>query len=49
MPDSRHVQQRISQLLDAASPDAAIRELMECLPYTTDAEQLTALDNLVRY
>jgi hypothetical protein len=42
-------QERITHLIDAPSPDAAIRELMECLPYTTDDEQLAALDDLVRY
>lgn len=42
-------QERLAQLLDAPSPDAAIAELMECLPYTTDDEQLGALDDLVRY
>lgn len=42
-------QERITRLLDAPSPDAAIRELMECLPHTTDDEQLAALDDLVRY
>jgi hypothetical protein len=42
-------QERITQLLEASSPDAAIRELMECLPYTMDDEQLAGLDDLVRY
>ena len=42
-------QRRIKQLLDAPSPDAAIAELMDCLPYTTDDEQLGALDDLIRY
>lgn len=40
---------RLKQLLDAPSPDAAIRELMDCLPYVADDDQLGALDNLVRY
>jgi hypothetical protein len=40
---------RICQLLDAPSPDAAIRELMDCLPFTTTDEQLGALDRLVGY
>jgi hypothetical protein len=42
-------QERLVQLLDGPSPDAAIRELMECLPYTTDDEHLAALDDLIRY
>jgi len=40
---------RIGQLLDAPSPDAAILELMDCLPYTTSDEQLDALDKLIGY
>jgi hypothetical protein len=42
-------EQRLNHLLDAPSPDAAIRELLECLPYTSDEEQLGALDDLIRY
>jgi hypothetical protein len=42
-------QTRIRQLLDANSPDAAIRELLDCLPCTTTNEELAALDSLVRY
>jgi hypothetical protein len=42
-------QSRIGHLLDAPSPDAAIAELMECLPYTTNDEELAALDDLIRY
>jgi hypothetical protein len=42
-------EQRLKQLLDDASPDAAIRELMDCLPYTADDDQLRALDDLIRY
>ena len=40
---------RIKQLLDADSPDGAIQELLDCLPYTTEDEHLGALDDLVRY
>ena len=40
---------RIGQLLDAPSPDAAIRELLDCLPFLTTDEQLQALDRLVGY
>ena len=40
---------RIHQLLDDDSPDAAITELMECLPFTTSEEQLNALDDVVGY
>lgn len=42
-------QERICQLLDAEGPDVAIRELMDCLEYAEGDEQLTALDDLVRY
>ena len=42
-------QQRITQLIDADSPDAAIRELMDCLPHATDEAQLDALNQLVGY
>lgn len=41
-------QARLTQLIDADSPDAAIRELMDCLEYATD-DQLAAIDDLVRY
>ena len=40
---------RVRQLLDADSPDAAIVELMECLPHTTTDEQLAALDHVINY
>jgi hypothetical protein len=40
---------RILQLLDAPSPDAAIFELLDCLPHTTTDEQLDALNRLVGY
>ena len=39
----------IDQLIEANSPDAAIRELLDCLPFTTTDEELSALDSLVRY
>ena len=42
-------ERRIRQLLEAASPDAAIRELMECVPETTNEAELAALDRLVGY
>ncbi len=42
-------QLRIRQLVEANSPDAAIRELLDCLPFTTTDDQLAALDSLVRY
>ncbi len=42
-------QTRIRQLIDANSPDAAIRELLDCLPFTTTDEELAALDSLARY
>lgn len=42
-------QTRIRQLIEANSPDAAIRELMDCLEFTTTDEELAALDSLVRY
>jgi hypothetical protein len=42
-------QARIHQLLDADSPEAAIAELMECLPYASTDEQLAALDDVVGY
>lgn len=40
---------RIHELLDADGPDAAIAELMECLPFATTEEQLAALDDVVGY
>jgi hypothetical protein len=40
---------RIHQLLDADSPDAAIGELMECLPFAVTEDQLAALDDVVGY
>lgn len=40
---------RIHQLLDADSPEDAIAELMACLPYTSTAEHLGALDDVVGY
>ena len=42
-------QARIRQLIEANSPDAAIRELLDCLPFTTTDDELAALDSLVRY
>jgi hypothetical protein len=42
-------QERITQLIDASSPDGAIRELMECLVHIETNEQLAALDQLVGY
>jgi len=39
---------RIRQLIDSDSPDAAIRELMDCTLDATD-EQLAAIDQLVGY
>lgn len=40
---------RIRELLDADSPDAVIAELMDCLPYTSTAEHLAALDDVISY
>lgn len=40
---------RICQLIDAPSPDAAIRELLDCLPFTATDEELAALNKLVGY
>jgi hypothetical protein len=48
-PGLPHWQSRITQLINAVSPDAAIRELMDCIPYTTTDEQLDALNQLVGY
>lgn len=42
-------QARIRQLVDDDSPDVAIRELLDCLPFTTSDDELAALDALVRY
>jgi len=42
-------EKRVKQLLDADSPEAAIRELLECLPETTTDEHVAALDDLIRY
>src|SRR5467141_270708 len=42
-------EKRIRQLLDASSANAAIGELMECLPETTSATEVAALDRLVSY
>jgi Uncharacterised protein family (UPF0236) len=41
-------EERIRQLIDSDSPDAAIRELMDCAVDATN-EQLAALDQLVGY
>jgi len=40
---------RIRELLDADSPDTVIAELMGCLPYTSTAEHLAALDEVINY
>jgi hypothetical protein len=40
---------RIHALLDADSPAAAIRELLECLEWANTAEQLAALDDVIGY
>jgi hypothetical protein len=40
---------RIHCLLDADSPDAAIRELLECLEWVTTADQLAGLDDVIGY
>lgn len=40
---------RIHQLIEADSPDAAIAELLECLPLTSTDDQLAALDDVVGY
>ncbi len=42
-------ERRIRQLIDAPSPDAAIRELLDCLPYTTTDDQLASLNEVVGY
>jgi hypothetical protein len=41
-------EERIRQLIDDDSPDAAIRELMDCMLYAAD-DQLAALNQLVGY
>jgi hypothetical protein len=41
--------ERIRQLVDASQPDALIREMLDCLPFTTTEGQLAALDSLVGY
>lgn len=40
---------RIQQLIEASQPDALIRELLDCLPFTTTDGHLAALDGLVAY
>ena len=40
---------RIRQLIDADSPDAAIAELLDCLPLTSTDDQLAALDEVIGY
>lgn len=40
---------RIRELLDADSPDAAIAELLECLPLTSTDQHLAALDDVIGY
>ena len=40
---------RINHLIDADSPDAAISELLECLPLTTTDDHLAALDDVIGY
>ena len=42
-------EERIRQLLGTASVDALIRELLDCLPFTTTDEELAALNRLVGY
>lgn len=42
-------ERRIRDLLEATSLDAAIGELMDCLPLTTTEDQLAALEQLVGY
>jgi Uncharacterised protein family (UPF0236) len=42
-------EERIRQLIDGPSPDAAIRELLDCIPFTQTEDQLAALDQLVGY
>jgi hypothetical protein len=40
---------RLRQLLDSSSPEAAIRELMDCLPLTSTEEEVAALDGVIGY
>lgn len=40
---------RIHQLIEAPSPDALIRELLDCLPYVEADSGLDALDTLIGY
>ncbi|MHB8879123.1 MAG: hypothetical protein ACYC8T_35945 [Myxococcaceae bacterium] len=40
---------RIRQLINADSPDAAIAEMLDCLPLTSTVEQLAALDDVIGY
>jgi hypothetical protein len=42
-------EERIRHLLDAGSPHALIRELMDCVPETTTDDQLQAINKLVGY
>jgi len=44
-----HWEARIHQLIDADSPDGAIAELMACLPFAANDDQLAALDDVVGY
>jgi hypothetical protein len=44
-----HWEARIHQLIDADGPDEAIAELMACLPFAANDDQLTALDDVVGY
>ena len=40
---------RTHELLDADSPESAIKELMDCLEFASTQEQLAALDDVVGY
>lgn len=42
-------EERIRQLIDANSPDAAIRELLDCMDFCTTDEHFAALNQLVGY
>ena len=42
-------EERIHQLLDDDSPDAAIAELMDCLPFAECDDALAALDDVIGY
>jgi len=44
-----HWEARIHQLIDADGPDAAIAELIACLPFAANDDQLAALDAVVGY